>query len=210
MARYPVHFIVDKPLRYSRTQLFVRVLALIVIGLLGTSLGSLFVAAWFLLPLIAAVRLAGRDGGEYLAVDGPRIVRGLQWFAAIYAWFGLVTDRLPSRSPDETVELAIETGGQPTSGSGLMRLLLGLPSALVLGLLGLIAPFVWLWAALSVLVNERVGAGTFEFLAGIQRWAVRLLAYQASLVDDPPPFSFEDTPPAITTGRGSEPVLSTR
>lgn len=29
MAPYPVHFIVDKPLRYSRTQLFVRALVLI-------------------------------------------------------------------------------------------------------------------------------------------------------------------------------------
>lgn len=210
MAAYPVHYIVEKPQRYSRTQLVIRVLAFVVLGLLGASLGSLFVVAWLVLPLVAAMRLAGRDPDEYLAVDAPRVIRGLQWFAAIYGWFGLVTDRLPSQSPEETVEVAVETGGNPTSGSSVLRLLLGLPSALVLGLLAMVAPFVWVWAALFVLVDERIGDRSFAFLAGIQRWAVRLLAYQASLVEEYPPFSFEDAPPAITGGRPHEPMPASR
>jgi hypothetical protein len=209
MASHPVHYIVEKPQAYSRVQLVVRILAFVVLGMLGASLGSLFVIAWFILPLVAAARLAGRDAEEYLDTDGPRVIRALQWFAAIYGWFGLVVERLPSRDPEETVMVTVEAGGSPSSSSSLMRLVLGLPSALMLALLGMVGSLVWLWAALSVLVDQRIGDRTFAFLAGIQRWAVRLLAYQASLVDAYPPFSFEDAPPAIT-GERPEPMLAGR
>jgi hypothetical protein len=90
----------------------------------------------------------------------------------------------------------VERSGKPTTASALWRLLLGLPSAIAMWLLGIIGWFVWLWAAFSILVRERVGDGAFAYLSGLQRWVVRLLAYQASLVEDYPPFSFEERPPA--------------
>ncbi len=52
--------------------------------------------------------------------------------------------------------------------------------------------FVWAWAALSILLWERVGPGAFDYLVGLQRWSIRLLAYQASLVDEYPPFSLSE------------------
>jgi hypothetical protein len=61
---------------------------------------------------------------------------------------------------------------------------------------GWLGVFVWLWAALSILLFQRVGPHAFGYLVGVQRWSVRLLAYQASLVDEYPPFSFSDAPPA--------------
>jgi hypothetical protein len=189
-----VQYTVEKPVRFTRVQLLLRLAAFVVLGVLGVSLGSLFVLALVALPVVAAIRTAGRTAEEYLAVDGRRIARGLHWFAAIYGWFGLVTERLPSHDPEETVRLQIDRSGKPTPRSALLRLLLGLPSALVLALLGAVASIVWLWAAICVLVNERIGDATFAFLAGVQRWGVRLLAYQAALVDAYPPFSFEDVP----------------
>jgi hypothetical protein len=194
MNAYPVHYSVDKPPRFTRLQLLVRVLAFVVLGMLGLSLGLLFMAAYVALPVFAAARLSSRDAASYLAEDGPRVVRWLRWFAAIFAWLGLAADALPLRSPEETVRLEVEPSGQPTASSALWRLLIGLPSALVLGLLAFVGGFVWLWAALVVLIDERVGDGAFRFLAGLQRWSVRLLAYQASLVEPYPPFSFDDTP----------------
>jgi hypothetical protein len=197
MRAYPVHLVVEPSERFTRLQLVIRLLAFLVLGMLGLSLGGLFIAAYLILPAVAAVRLAGRhDDGRYLERDGPRLVAALRWFSAVYAWFGLATDRLPVRSPEETVRLEVEPTGRPTPGSALLRILLGLPSAFVLALLGMIGWLVWLWAALNVLVREREGAGTFAFLAGMQRWAVRLLAYQASLVEEYPPFTFEETWPA--------------
>jgi hypothetical protein len=72
--------------------------------------------------------------------------------------------------------------------------LAGLPAALVVAVLGWIGVFVWLWAAVSVLVGEHVGRAAFGYLVGLQRYCLRLLVYQASLVDDYPPFSFVHTP----------------
>jgi hypothetical protein len=208
MATYPVHYWVHRPLEFNRLQLAARVLAFIVLGIAGISLGAVFIAAYLALPILAAIRLAGdRAPADYLADDGPRIVRFLGWFAAIYAWFGLTADRLPSRTPTETLELDVAPSGQPTAAAALARLLLGLPSAFVLWLLGIIGAFVWLWAALLVLINERVGTGAYRFLAGLQRWTVRLLAYQAALVDDYPPFSFEDSPPKLPPAMSAEPEL---
>jgi hypothetical protein len=194
---FPVHYSVVKPERYSRLQLATRLLAFVVLGILGLTLGSLFAVAYVALPVFAAARLgAGRTPALFLLDDGARVERALGWLAAVYAWFGLVTDALPRSAPAETVRLEIERDGRPTAASALVRVIYGLPSALALAVLGCLAGFVWLWSALTILVRGRVGDGAFWFLSGIQRWTVRLLAYQASLVDEYPPFTFEDTSPA--------------
>jgi hypothetical protein len=193
---YPVRYHVDRPARFMRLRLLIRLLAFVVLGLLGLSLGLLFWAAYVGLAIFAAARLSEpRDPAAYMEEDGPRVLRGLTWFAAVFAWMGLVTDRLPHRSPQEVVRIDIERSGSPTTASALWRLLIGLPSALVLCLLGVIGWFVWVWAALCVLVNERVGDVALAYLTGLQRWTVRLLAYQASLVEAYPPFSFDESPP---------------
>ncbi len=200
MNSYPVRFTAVRPEQYTRVQLIVRLIAFMVLGLFGLSLGTVFFAAFIGLPAYAAARLAGTGGAEaYLERDGERLARALRWYAAITSWFGLVTERVPS-SPEQTVTVDIEPSGNPTPGSALARLIFGIPSALVLGLLGFIAWFVWLWAAISVLLNERVGEHTHAFLTGMQRWAVRLLAYQASLVEPYPPFSFEAADPGAHGG----------
>ncbi|MBZ0235321.1 MAG: DUF4389 domain-containing protein [Deltaproteobacteria bacterium] len=204
MQAHPVHFHVPYPARMTRLQLLVRLVAFVALGILGVSFATLFVCAFVALPAFAAVRLGGRSADAYLAADGPRVAQVLRWIAAVSAWIGLLTDRLPARSADETVQLEITRTGQPTASSAIWRVLTGLPSALVLGLLGFLGSFVWMWAALTILVSERVGRGAFHFLEGLQRWSVRLLAYQASLVDEYPPFSFADTPaPTLPLARTS-------
>lgn len=197
MTPYPVHYSVERPETFSRVQLAIRVVAFIALGIVGLSFGTVFLFAYLALPVYAAARLSAlRDPQMYLAHDGPRVVRALGWLAAISAWAGLTVEQLPRREPDEVVHLVIERDSHPTTGSAMWRVLTGLPSALVLGLLCWIGGLVWLWAALSVLIAQRVGPGAFNYLVGLQRWSVRLLAYQASLVDDYPPFSFSDAPPS--------------
>jgi hypothetical protein len=199
MTSYPVRYSVTQPERFTRLQLLIRVVAFMALGALGLSFGSLFMFAFLALPVYAASRLAFRDDARaYLDEDGPRVVKGLHWFAALCAWAGLITDALPGRQPGEAVSLQVETTAvKPNSVSAILRALLGLPSALILMLLYCVGALVWLWAALSILVTERVGRGAFAYLVGLQRWTVRLLAYQASLVDEYPPFSFSDVPPAL-------------
>jgi hypothetical protein len=181
-----------RPARFTRAQLLVRIVAFFVLGFVGISFGTVFCLAYVALPVYAAVRLGIVDPDTYAEKDGRRITRMLHWFAAICAWAGLTAERLPAKSPDEIVELAITTTGRPTSMTALGRLITGIPSAFVLAILGIFGGLVWLWAAITILVHEQVGETAFHFLAGLQRWSVRLLAYQGVLVEEYPPFSFED------------------
>ncbi len=189
---YPVHYRIEPPNTLSPVELLIRLVAFCVLGLVGVSFGGLFGLAFIALPLLAAVRTSGGGSESYAAIDGPRIVGVLRWFAAVSAWFGLVSDRLPSRTPEETVSIEVEGVTNPTPGSAMWRIVTGIPSALVLFVLGAIGGFVWIWAALSILITRRIGRRSFHYLAGLQRWSIRLLAYQASLVDEYPPFSFAD------------------
>jgi hypothetical protein len=114
---------------------------------------------------------------------------------AIYAWFSLVTDRLPTRDPSETVALEVDaTMSPPTPGAALLRVLTGLPSALALAVLAWIGGVVWVIAAILVLIKQSFGDWAYDYLAGLQRWTARLLVYQAALVETYPPFSFAEQP----------------
>jgi hypothetical protein len=197
-ARYPVHYLIERPPSLSRLQLAMRVVAFLALGLLGISFGAVFFVAYLALPVVAAARLsAGREPSAYVSQDGERVFAALRWVAAVSAWAALLSDRLPWTSPDETVRVSFAGSGRPNARSALSRVVTGLPSALALMIVGWFGALVWLWAALSVLVSERVGLGAFNYLVGVQRWSIRLLAYQASLVDEYPPFSFADAPPGL-------------
>ena len=204
MTPYPVHYNVALPGMFTRLQLAVRFVAFVALGAIGLSFGTVFMFAYLALPVIAASRLARRESSVYLAEDGPRIVAALRWFAAVAAWAGLVTEHLPASSPAETVKLEVEAHAQPTSRSALWRVVTGIPSAIALMVLCWLGMFVWLWAALSILFSQRIGPHAFDYLVGLQRWSTRLLVYQASLVDEYPPFSFAEGPtlPMAHTGGG--------
>lgn len=189
---YPVSFYVEHPAQFSRLQLALRIVGFCALGVFGLSFSALLAFAYLALPVFAAVRLRGTDPAVYLERDGKRIIRGLHWLAAICSWFGLVVDRLPEHDPSETVRLIITTDGHPSPATAAWRLVTALPSAVVLALLGWLGSIIWVWAALSSLISERVGDVAFGYLVGLQRWSIRLLAYQASLIDEYPPFSFED------------------
>jgi hypothetical protein len=47
--------------------------------------------------------------------------------------------------------------------------------------------------AVTILIDGHVPSGILAFQRGMLRWQARLLAYHASLIEEYPPFSFEDT-----------------
>lgn len=201
MTFYPVHLEVERPARYTRVQLFVRLAASMALGVLHLSLGTLFAAGYLLLPVYAASRMASLGSADaYARNDGPRVMRVLHWFTAVSAWGALVVETLPAQSPEETVRVTLDpTALRASPVSALLRVFTGALSALVLGALGCLGAFVWLWAAVTVLVRESVGESAFAYLLGLQRWGLRLLAYQACLVEQYPPFSFSDGAPVAST-----------
>jgi hypothetical protein len=197
MTAYPIQLAFARPARFTRLQLGLRVVVFLSLGLVGLSFGTFFLLAFLLMPAYAASRLSSRGAAGYTSDDAPKVLRALRWFIAFSAWLGLVVDDLPSGTGP--VALTAEVGSDATPGGALVRVLTGLPSLVVLAVLAFIGMFVWLWAALSVLIAERVGDGARWYLEGLQRWGARLLAYQGALVDAYPPFSFsEDVPHAPT------------
>lgn len=191
-----LRFAAVRPARFTRVQLLVRFATFIVLGAVGLSFAGIFTLAYLGLPLYAAIRAAAVDvTPDESRANEHRVLALLRWLAAVSAWVGLVTDRLPTRAPEETVSLTLTASpARPTPRSAILRILTGLPSALALMVLGCIGVLVWIWAALSVLFTERVGPGAHAYLLGLQRWSLRLLAYQASLVDEYPPFALTDEP----------------
>jgi hypothetical protein len=206
-SAYPVHYTIEAPPRFTRLQLLIRLLAFCVLGVCGLSFGAVFMIGFVALPVVAAVRLSSRgtEQPSYVTEDGPRVIAALRWFAALGAWAALIAEHVPSHAPEETVRIDIDATAHPTPGGALFRLVSGLPSALVLAMLCWIGMFVWLWAAFSILLTEQVGAGAFNYLVGVQRWSIRLLAYQAALVDEYPPFSFADLTPSLPVARVTSP-----
>ena len=197
MSSYPVSFDVERAARFTRVQLLIRLAALMALAILGVSFGTVFWVGYLLLPIYAASRIASvGSAARYAQADGPRVMRVLHWYAAISSWAGLVTEALPAGDPAETVRVTLDSTPVASSPvAALLRILTGSLSALLLCFFGFIGVFVWIWAAFSIRVSEGVGPGAVSYLVGLQRWGMRLLVYQACLVDRYPPFSFGDGPP---------------
>jgi hypothetical protein len=191
MNPYPVVFSVERPERFDRAQLALRIVALLVISSLGLSLGAFFMLLYLFLPVVAAVLLSQKGPARFLEEDGPRLGRALGWVMAVYAYFALLTDRLPLQGAAPGVRYAVTPAGAPTVGGALARIALSLPLALVLALLGCIAWIIWVIAAVMILLTGSYPAGLYDFQCGVLRWLARLLAYHTSLIEQYPPIAFD-------------------
>jgi hypothetical protein len=170
----------------------IRLLLLVALGAIGCP--SIYWLAYLALPALAALLILQKGAERYLVEDAPRITRALRWLAAAYAYLWLLTDTLPSTSTDLPVVLEIDSGGSPTAASALLRLVRSLPAWVLLLLFSFVAGMLWFFAAVSVLVSQRIPPALGEFLAATLRYQFRLLAYHVSLVDRYPVFELANLP----------------
>ena len=182
----PVVLELERPPAFQRSQVFLRLVLLVVIGWIGHPLGLL----WLGLPAVAAVLVSQKGGRRYVDESGPTVTRVLNWILDLAAYLALLTDRPPGQA-DHPVRLRIERSGAPTIGSALLRFVYAIPSLAVLAILTFVGAIVWAIAVVSVLVDETYPEGMWRFLLGLLRWEAWLLAYLASLVDRYPPFALE-------------------
>ena len=182
----PVNLDIERPQRFDRVQVVLRLALLVIVGWIGHPVGLL----WLGLPIVAAVLVSKKGGQRYLDEDGPTVTRVLNWILDIVAYLVLLTDELPGQGK-HPIRLQMERSGSPTVGSALLRLLYAIPSLIVLAILTFVSGIVWVIAAILVLVGEDYPDGLWRFQLGIVRWEARLLAYLASLVDRYPPFTIE-------------------
>jgi hypothetical protein len=76
-------------------------------------------------------------------------------------------------------------------GRTLLRLPLAVPHLIVLYLLEAVASLLALFSWFALLFTGRFPASMFEFVSGVLRWQLNVLAYLELMRDEYPPFSFE-------------------
>lgn len=200
MADYPVTFNVTRPEKFDRTQVVIRILVLVILSILSFIASSIVGLVYLAVPVYAAIQISQKGSETYLRDKGGPLLNLLRWYFAIYSYLLLLTDRFPSEKPEELVTFDVTPNGSPTVGSSLLRLIYSIPSAIVVGLLGIVGFVIVIIAVIMVLIQEQYPEGLYNFQLGIMRWQARLMGYHASFVHEYPPFALdtgsEGAPPA--------------
>ena len=182
---YPVTFDIQRPERFDKTQVFLRALLWIIVDGIVSIL-------YFAAPVLAAILISQQGGQRYIADAESGPTKWLRYLMGFYSYLALASDKLSAADPGEAVRLDVQANGTPTVGSALLRLILAIPHAIVLALLGFVFFFVWIIAAVSILFNATYPKWAADFIRGYLRWTARVYAYLGSLVEEYPPFSFGD------------------
>jgi hypothetical protein len=154
------------------------------------------------------------------------------WRVAFYSYSALGTDRYPPFSlaevPDYPARLEVAYPASLSRGLVLVKWLLALPHLLVVavfaggawagwnevnddpawtsaGLIGLLV----LIAGIALLFTGRYPRAIFDFVMGMDRWALRVVAYTALMTDVYPPFRLDmgghEPPPQASATAVAEP-----
>jgi hypothetical protein len=191
MADYPVSFSIRQPEKFDRAHVVIRLLIVIILSVLAGASGWIPGLVYLGIPVLAAVLISQKGAETYLAEADGTMTRWLRYIVGFYAYLALLTDKLPSEAMEDYLEFRVTPGGNPSTGNALVRIILALPSAIVLALRWIVGIVLGLIAAILILVQESYPAGIYDFLRGLMRWEARLLAYLASLVEEYPPFALD-------------------
>ena len=191
-SEHPVQIDATSPPHFDRVQLLLRIGIAMLLGWLGFSAGWLVCLLFAALPLIAAISISSaRDA--YLKEIAPPIWSVLAWLLRLSAYMLLIVDRFPT-DEEHSVVAEIRYTGRPTAGSALTRLVTSIPSGFVLMLLWCVSSFLWVVAALAVLLGLSMPRSILAFQRGVLRWQARLVAYHASFVAEYPPWALDTEP----------------
>ncbi|MEX2246908.1 MAG: DUF4389 domain-containing protein [Dehalococcoidia bacterium] len=191
MATYASTFDVAQPKTYNRAQVALRLVILVVGSILAGAIGWIPGLVWLGIPVVAAVLISQRGPEKYIAEAGEGMIKWLRYIIGFYAYLLLLTDDLPSDDAANAARFDVTASGTPSVGQALLRIILIIPHAIVLGLLSIVAGLLAIIAAVMVLVQETYPAGIHDFLRGYVRWHARVLTYMGSLTDEYPPFALD-------------------
>ncbi|HEY7268546.1 MAG TPA: DUF4389 domain-containing protein [Dehalococcoidia bacterium] len=191
MADYPVSFDVRRPDTFDRAHVAIRLVIAVILALLGGALGWSLGVIYLVIPVVAAILISQKGAQKYHDESGRTMTSWLRYIVAFHAYFAFLTDKLPNEPTADYLEFEVTPSGTPTPGAALMRILLALPSAIVLALLWVVGFVLSVIAGVLILYQEHYDGDIYNILRGIVRWEARLLAYLASLVDEYPPFAFD-------------------
>ncbi|NUU20600.1 MAG: DUF4389 domain-containing protein [Streptomycetaceae bacterium] len=119
------------------------------------------------------------------------------WRVQHYGYRALGTDRYPAfrlaAGSDDAARLEVAYPENLSRGKVLVKSwLLAIPHyLLIMAFGGWLSGLLALYAALSLLFTKRYPPGIFNLLLGLNRWAVRVVAYAALMTDVYPPFRLD-------------------
>ena len=185
MSEYPVAFDVAYPESPNRWLILVRwLLALphfLVLSLLGILASVVWVVSFFTI-------LIARSYPDSLY----RFMVGVSRWSVNVTAYVLFLDRYPPFSMEEGAYEGVTFSVERPDFNRwlvLVKWLLVIPHAIVLGLLIVVAKVAVVPLVLGVLVLGQYPRPLFDFLVGVGRWNARVSAYMTFLVDRYPPFS---------------------
>lgn len=187
-ASYPVQLEVDPAVPQNRLAVLLRLI-----------LAFPHWIVWYFLGIVQEV--VGLLSWIVIVITGrlPAGLHGfatglLRWAARLNAYTSLLTGVYPPFSIGEESSYPVRLSvAEQTTGrnrlTALVRIILILPHAIALAVVGILVTLVEIVAWLIAIVIGRVPDGIHAFLAGYNRWGARAGAYFLLLVDDYPPFS---------------------
>jgi hypothetical protein len=123
----------------------------------------------------------------------------LRFSARVHTYLVLMNDKYPSTDDQQWVRLEINYPNAETElarGMPLVKWFLAIPHYIVLIFLGIAALVCVIIAWFAILFTGRYPRSLFDFVVGVQRWALRVVAYAFILATDKyPPFSLNGQSP---------------
>jgi hypothetical protein len=202
---YPLTYAVDYPDRdLDRLSSFFRIFTVIPIAIVLASVdhyvfggsggsASTYAGAGGILVLGPLLMILFRQKYPRWWFDWNREL--LRFVTRVHTYSVLMSDTYPSTDEHQWVRLEIEYPNAETDlsrGMPLVKWFLAIPHYIVLFFLGIGAFFAVIFAWFAILFTGRYPRGLFDYVMGVQRWALRVAAYAFLLVTDKyPPFSLE-------------------
>ncbi|KAA2259556.1 DUF4389 domain-containing protein [Solihabitans fulvus] len=205
---YPVSFTVDYPDRpLNRLTTFFRIVVVIPIALVLSAVGGSEIDTWNRVDGSGAVHAAFTAGGLLFGAPLLMIVFRRKyprwWFDwniqllgfsnRVGAYLSLLRDEYPSTDEEQAVHLEIpypDAERDLNQWLPLAKWFLAIPHYVVLFFLGIAGTVAIIIAWFAILFTGRYPRGLFDFVVGVIRWGVRVLAYAYLLTTDRyPPFS---------------------
>jgi len=116
--------------------------------------------------------------------------------ARVGVYLALLRDEYPSTDEDQAVHIEIQYPDAKKDLNRwlpLVKWLLAITHCIVLFFLGIAVIFVVIMAWFAILFTGRYPKGFFDFVVGVMRWSLRVLAYAALLTtDEYPPFTLNE------------------